>query len=52
MPPSRYLAPSALAAFWLTSWPCTQYTTTLAVRGKVFDQSATFAGSRLTARRG
>ena len=41
MPPSRYLAPSAFAAFWLTSWPCTQYTTTLAARGKVFVQSAT-----------
>src|SRR5688572_9541443 len=51
IPPSRYFAPSALAAFWLTSWPCTQYTTTLALLGKVFDQSATFAGSLLRAPR-
>src|SRR5712692_3856925 len=46
MLPSRYLARSVLAALWLTSRPCTQYTTTLAARGSVFSQVEIRSGSR------
>src|SRR5688572_4437937 len=37
---------SAFAAFWLTSWPCTQYTTTLLALGSSGAHTASCSGSR------